>query len=112
MSEVMRIIGDADEFWRVRLTRVDTTEGFDFEWHDDILYRAPKVDHGDEVEFFHVEAIRIGDPDGVVRVATFGNPDEARMFVDELEEALSEMTKSGFEATYLEGVESGDTGLE
>ena len=36
---VVRMIGNADEFWRVRVTRVDTTDGFEFEWHDDILYR-------------------------------------------------------------------------
>jgi len=109
---MVRMIGNADEFWRVRLTRVDTTDGFEFEWHDDIAYRAPVVDPGEEVEFFHVEAVRTDDPDTVVRVATFEDPNEARGLLDELKEALSEMTKSRFEQAYLEGAEAGDTGIE
>jgi len=109
---MVHVIGNADEFWRVRQTRVDTTDGFEFEWHDDILYRAPRVDPGEEVEFFHVEAVRTDDPDTLVRVATFGDPGEARAFLDELKEALSEMSKSQFEQAYLEGAEAGDTGIE
>lgn len=109
---MIRMIGNADEFWRVRLTRVDTTDGFEFEWHDDILYRAPLVDLGDEVEYFHVEAVRIDDPDSVARVATFGDADEARAFLDELKEALGQLTKSRFEQSYLDGAQTGDTGLE
>jgi len=109
---VVRIIGNADEFWRLRLTRVDTTDGLDFEWHDDILYRQPDVDHGDEVEFFHVEAVRLDDPDVVVRVATFDDANGARAFLEELKDALIGMTKSQFESAYLDGAEAGDTGIE
>lgn len=109
---MVHFIGNADEFWRVRVTRVDTTDGFNLEWHDDILYRTPTVDPGHEVEFFHVEAIRVDDPDSVVRVATFGEPDAARLLLDELKEALQAMTKSEFEAAYLQTAEPGDTGLE
>lgn len=109
---MVRMIGNADEFWRVRVTRVDTTDGFEFEWHDDILYRTPHVDPGQEVEYFHVEAVRVDDPDAVVRVATFDDADEARALLEELKLALSEMTKSRFEQAYLEGAEAGDTGLE
>jgi hypothetical protein len=109
---VVHFIGNADEFWRVRLTRVDTTDGFNLEWHDDILYRAPTVDPGREVEFFHVEAIRVDDPDNVVRVATYADPEEARELLDELKESLSSMSKSEFESAYLQSAEPGDTGLE
>lgn len=109
---MVRVIGNADEFWRLRLTRVDTTEGLDFEWHDDILYRQPAVDHGDEVEFWHVEAVRTDDTDTVVRVATYGSADEARECMSAAEEDLGEMTKSQFEAAYLDSAERGDTGVE
>ncbi len=109
---MVRMIGNADEFWRVRITRVDTTDGFEFEWHDDILYRAPRVDPGEEVEYFHVEAVRLDDPDSVVRVATFDNADDARALLVELVEALEESTKSQFEEAYLDGAEIGDTGVE
>ncbi len=109
---MIHAIGNANEFWRLRLTRLDTTEGLEFEWHEDILYRAPKVKQADDVELFHVEAIRVDDPDAVVRVATFADADEAHMFLGELNEALSDMSKSQFETAYLDGAQTGDTGLE
>lgn len=109
---MVHIIGNANEFWRLRLTRVDTADGLDFEWHDDILYRAPIVQQGDDVEFFHVEAVRIDDPDAIVRVATFSDADQAHDFLDELKEALRDMSKSQFESAYLDGAEAGDTGIE
>jgi hypothetical protein len=106
------MFGNADEFWRIRLTRVDTADHFDFEWHDDILYRAPVIERADEVEYFHVEAVRLDDPEDVVRVATFDDPDQAKDLVVELKEALAQMSKSQFESAYLEGAEPGDTGVE
>ena len=109
---MVHMIGNADEFWRIRLTRVDTTDHFDFEWHDDILYRAPAIERDEEVEFFHVEAVRLDDSDQVVRVATFEDPDQAKDMVAELKEALGQMSKSQFESAYLEGAEPGDTGIE
>lgn len=109
---MVRMIGNADEFWRLRLTRVDTTENLDFEWHEDILYREPAVDHGDEVEFYHVEAVRTDDPDTVARVATFNDYNQAHAFLGELKEAVTQMTKSQFEMAYIDGAETGDTGIE
>lgn len=109
---MVRVIGNADEFWRLRITRVDTTQGLDFEWHDDILYREPQVDPGDEVEYFHVEAVRVDDTDNVVRLATFVTDGEAREFLDCAKEDLRDLTKSRFELAYFEDAEPGDTGIE
>ena len=99
---MVRVIGNADEFWRLRLTRVDTTQGLDFEWHDDILYREPDVDYGDEVQFWHVEAVRIDDTDTVVRLRTFPDEDQAREFLEVAREDLCELTKSRFELAYFD----------
>ena len=109
---MVRVIGNADEFWRVRVTRVDTTQGLDFEWHDDILYREPEVDHGDEVEYWHVEAVRLDDADSVVRLATFSSDSEAREFLVGAQEDLLELTKSRFEMAYFVNAEPGDVGIE
>jgi hypothetical protein len=109
---MIRVIGNADEFYRLRITRLDTTENFDFEWHDDILYREPKPDQGHEVELWHVEAVRLDDPDSVARLATCDAQGEARDLVASISEALHEMTKSEFEAAYIDGAEQGDTGVE
>lgn len=97
----MRIIGAADEFWRVRLTRVDTTEELDFEWHDDILYREPRVRQAGDVELWHVEAVRLDDAEQIVRLETFPDEADAREFARAVTEDLHEMTKSAFEETYL-----------
>ncbi len=109
---MVRIIGNANEFWRLRITRVDTTTGLDFEWHDDILYRRPKVDFGNEVELYHVEAIRLDDAETVCRIGTFGTSAEARELMSQVSDDLDQMTKSEFEIRYLDGAESGDTGIE
>jgi hypothetical protein len=109
---MIRVIGDADEFWRLRVTRLDTTDNFDFEWHDDILYRQPHPNPGDEVELWHVEAVRLDDPDTVARLATFFSQMEARAALAAIAEDLAEMTKSEFESTYIDVAQQGDTGLE
>ena len=34
-------IGAAGDYYRLRLTHLDTVDGPDFEWREDILYRRP-----------------------------------------------------------------------
>ncbi|HET6350891.1 MAG TPA: hypothetical protein VFG89_02025 [Coriobacteriia bacterium] len=99
----MRIIGAADEFWRLRVTRVDVADGLDFEWHPDILYRRPSVGQIDEVETWYVEAVKLDDVETVVRVAGFAERDDADKFVQRATDDLAEMTKSQFEDAYLSG---------
>lgn len=97
----MRIIGAANEFWRLRVTRVDTTDGLDFEWHEDILYRAPRISPTDDVELWYVEAIRLDDYEVVVALATFTQRREADDFLQQAQEDLLSMTKTQFEEAYL-----------
>lgn len=97
----MRIIGAADEFWRLRLTRVDSTDGVDFEWHEDILYRAPLAGPLAEVESYRIEAVRLDDYDAVGRIATFGEREEAEAFLERVADDLADMTKAQFEEAYL-----------
>jgi len=99
----MSIIGSADEFWRLRVTRVDTTDDFDFEWHDDILYREPTVQAAREVEMWHVEAVNLEDAEHVVRMATFTDRAQAEEFFDRSLGDLAEMTRSQFDEAYLSG---------
>lgn len=103
----MRVIGAADEFWRLRLTRVDTTDDLDFEWHEDILYRTPTPAEAAPIELWHIEAVRTDDYDSVVRVATLRSRHEAEAYYTQALEDLSEMTKSRFEEKYLTPGEPG-----
>lgn len=97
----MQLIGSADEFWRLRLTRVDTTAELEFEWHDDILYREPRVQVEADVELWHVEAVQLENHDEVVRIATFSEREDAEAFFDRAVADLGELTKSQFEDAYL-----------
>jgi len=95
------MIGAADEFWRVRLTRVDTGEGLDFEWHEDILYREPHPEPEDDVELWVIEALRVDDYDTIVAIATLRDRSEAEAMFQRVTEDLSEMTKNRFEDEYM-----------
>jgi hypothetical protein len=97
----MRVIGAAGDFWRLRLTRLDTVDGLDFEWHDDILYRAPQVQDTKEVEVWVVEAVGIDDFETIIRVASFRDRVSAEHFYANASDDLQEMTKGQFEETYL-----------
>lgn len=100
-----RVIGNADEFWRLRLTRVDTSEDLDFEWHADILYRQPRMTASGDVEVWIVEAISAESYDTVVALAQFPERDEAEAFLERARLDLEQMTKSQFETAYLTPVE-------
>lgn len=104
----MRIIGAADEFWRLRMTRVDVAEGLDFEWHEDILYREPATEAPDLVPTWRVEAVLLDDIDTVVCLATFEDRAEAEAYHRAALEDLAELTKSRFEETYFSAAEPGD----
>lgn len=97
----MKVIGSADEFWRLRITRVDATDAFDFEWHEDILYRQPVTQPVEELELWHVDAVRVDDRETKQRLATFAEREPAEQFLAQALEDLTEMTKSQFEQTYL-----------
>ncbi|PKQ17297.1 MAG: hypothetical protein CVT67_00345 [Actinobacteria bacterium HGW-Actinobacteria-7] len=97
----MRIIGAASEFWRLRLTKVDTTDELDFEWHEDILYRAPHPTTAGDLEVWYVEAIRLDDYEAIVALGTFRNRLDAEDFLERANEDLAAMTKTQFETAYL-----------
>lgn len=109
---MVRVIGNADEFWRLRIIALGVTENFDLEWHDDILYRQPEPDQGQEVDIWHVEAVRLDDQDTVVRLATCASQFEAREVEANIAANLAEMTKSEFEVAYIDGAVQGDSGVE
>lgn len=109
---MVHIIGNAEEFWRLRITRLDTTENLEFEWHADILYRDPSPDYGDETESWYVEAVRVDDPDTVSRLAVCTTHGEAKDVLAAIASDLAQMTKSEFELAYVDSAEQGDVGVE
>lgn len=96
-----RPIGAAQDFWRVRVTRVDASDELDFEWHDDILWRAPNVQDPDDLEVHLVEAVSVTQPERIVRLAAYPSADEALEFAETAREDLLELTASQFEGAYF-----------
>lgn len=96
-----RVIGNADDFYRIRMMRVDESDELDLEWREDILYRRPATDDPDEYELYRVEAVRNDDDEVTVSLATFETKEEAYTFSRVVSEDLAEMTKSEFEDTYF-----------
>ena len=97
-----RLIGPASDFYRLRLTHLDLTADLDFDWRDDILWRTPPTEPLAEREAWLVEAVAIDGTDAVTRIAAFEEPEQARVFLEELADDLAELTKSQFEAAWLE----------
>jgi hypothetical protein len=97
------VIGPADEFWRLRLTRMDPSEELDFEWHDDILWRQPQVRLEPGEPAFLVEAVSLAAvrPEKIVGLAVFADESSAREFLDEASDDLRDMTRSQFESTHF-----------
>lgn len=98
---MVAIIGPANEFYRLRVTRVDTTAEPEFEWHDDILYRTPDVKLPEDRETWVVEAVSLDDEDDVMVLASFAAQAEAYEFMEAASVQLDELTKSGFEERYF-----------
>ncbi len=96
------VIGPADEFWRLRLTRLDPSDELDFEWHDDILWREPQVHLEPGEPAYVIEAVSLGTAsEEIVRLAVFTDESSARDFLAEATDDLRDMTRSQFEQTHF-----------
>lgn len=96
-----KAIGNANDYYRLRVIRMDESDTPEMEWRDDILWRRPPSQQIDEVDLYRVEAVSLDDDDDVTPLATFEDSDDAADALEEAQEALGEMTKSEFEETYF-----------
>lgn len=92
-------IGPADEFWRLRLLRVDATDEPEFEWRDDLLYREPPAPNVGESSRWSVQAVSIED-ETTWLLAEFDDEANARDFLESASEDLRDMTSRAFEQRY------------
>jgi hypothetical protein len=100
---VADVIGGADEFYRLRVTRVDEGEPPDLEWRDDVLYRRPQPETLDESDVWRVEAVSADDDEDVTVIAELRSSEEAHEALMSAGEDLAVMTRSEFERTYFTG---------
>ena len=94
-------IGAASDYYRLRLTHLDTVDGPDFEWRDDILYRRSDTAAPAEAECFRVEAIALLDEEDVTPLGAFETSDDAHEALAAAIEDLTELTRSEFEERYF-----------
>lgn len=98
-----KIIGSAEEFYRLRVTRIDETDEPELEWREDILYREPPKQRMRESESWALEAVSVDDEDQVTQIARYESSEAAHVALDSIAEDLAELTKSVFEERYLSG---------
>ncbi len=96
-----RVIGNADDFYRLRVIRIDATGEPDLEWRDDILWRTPPESVLEESVVFRVEAVSLDDEGEVHTLAAFDAPEEAYEWMNVAAADLTQMTKAEFEETYF-----------
>jgi hypothetical protein len=98
---VAKVIGNADEFYRLRVIHVDEGDVPDLEWRDDILYRRPAGQPTEEYDVWRVEAVDLDDDERVTVLGKFGTADEAHAAYDSLSDDLAVMTRAEFERAYF-----------
>lgn len=97
MSE--RVFGSADDFYRVRVIRVDVPDELEWEWRDDVLWRAaPDTVQGSSPRF-RVEVVLAGSSD-TRSLAEVGSAEAARELAEKADEDLAQLTKRQFDARY------------
>ena len=97
-----RVIGPADGFYRLRIRRLDLGGDVEFDWRDDVLWRSTPAAEAVEDDTWFIEAVTLDTSETVTSIAAYGSADEAREAFDSIAEDLAAMSKSEFEAEYLD----------
>ena len=94
-------IGDASDFYRVRLMHVDDADLPDLDWREDILWRRPPAEAIEEFEMWRVEAVAMDDDEDVTVIGVFDDTGDAHEALAAAEQDLAELTRSQFEERYF-----------
>jgi hypothetical protein len=99
---VSLVIGPADDFYRLRVRRLDLGGDVEFDWRDDVLWRSVAASATSESDTWVVEVLTLDDRESVTSIASFASANEARLSLHSIAEDLAAMTKSEFEAEYID----------
>lgn len=97
-----KVFGDASEFYRLRVVRVDDSNSPDLEWRDDILYREPPPGRVEEFAVWRVEVVSVLDDEAVVSLGEYESEAEAEERMADAAGDLESMTKSAFVSRFVE----------
>ena len=103
-------IGQAADFYRIRLRRLDAVGGPDLEWRDDILYREPPGGGPGERLLYVVEAVDLDESDRAYPLGSYADYDMALDLRSRAQEDLGELTRSQFEAAWFPQGPAGEAG--
>lgn len=96
-----QIIGNAEEFYRLRVVTFDASDAPDLDWRADILWRRPVTAGVSESVLQRLEAVEIADGEIAWTLGEFATTSDAHAAMQEVDLDLRGMTKSQFEDAYL-----------
>jgi len=99
-----RTFGSADDFYRIRIIRVDVPDELEWEWRDDILWRTPEADAQLTTLRYRIEVVD-KDSSEARAIAEVEDPGAAREVAETADEDLAQLTKRQFDARY--GLDAG-----
>ena len=100
----MRMIGQASDFWRLRVLRIESVSTPELEWRDDLMYREPPSTVLRDEEAWVLEAVSLLGESRVVRLGVYRTHDACERQREAVADDLAVMTKSQFEERYIESV--------
>lgn len=94
-----RVFGSADDFYRIRVLRVDIPDELEWEWRDDVLWRRiPEGEHASTPRF-RIQAVT-KDTSEALTLAEVESAASAREVAEAADEDLALLTKRQFDARY------------
>jgi hypothetical protein len=94
-----KVFGDASDFYRVRIMKLEETEMPDFDWHENILIKKPEIEIPDSKVKFCVQIVSL-DERKVFSISSFKSETKAKLAKRKIEEDIEELTKNQFEKKY------------
>jgi hypothetical protein len=94
-----KVFGDASDFYRVRVIKIEETEMPDFDWEEDVLIKKPKIEIPDSKVKFCVQIVSV-DERKIFPITSFKSETRAKLAKRKIEEDIWELTKNQFEKKY------------
>lgn len=87
--------------WRVRLVKIDEFDDFDFDWHDDILYRTRPVENVDTHAIWRVDIVSKLDSQVKRAFMPSDNREDAEALVKAITDDLDSLSIDEFTERYI-----------
>ena len=97
-----RIIGPANEFYRLRVTHLDEGGDVEFDWRQDVLWRSPDFEPQQESDIWVLEAVTLDELETVTPLMMSATSGEAHDALAQAQADLDSMSKSEFESAYIQ----------